>query len=146
MYPESEWLEYTKEFFSDTAVFQFMGAQIVSLAHGKSTVKLYVKKEFGNTWRHMHGGCLEVLADFAMGSALRTLQYNIVTVESSTNFIAPVFLGEELTAYGNLVHEGHKIILGEVAIVNEKDRLVARGKATFMKLGEAVMEETAPAR
>lgn len=138
-YDEAQWLAYTRDFFTHTPVFQFMGAEIAALATGRSVVKMKVRPEFGNTWNNMHGGCMAVLADFAMGLALRTLRYNIVTVELGMNFIAPAVVGEELTAEGKLVHQGKKIFLAEATISERGERLVAKAKATFMALGRADM-------
>lgn len=138
-YDEAQWLAYTRDFFAHTPVFQFMGAEIVDLATGRAVVKMRVRPEFGNTWNNMHGGCMAVLADFAMGLALRTLPYNIVTVEFGMNFIAPASVDEELTAVGSLVHRGKKILLAEAVIRKGDERLVARAKATFMALSRASM-------
>ena len=134
---EAQWLAHIEDSFAHTPVFQFMGAEIADLAVGRSVVKMKVRPEFRNTWNNMHGGCLAVLADFAMGLALRTLPYNIVTVEFGMNFIAPALVGEELTAVGSLVHKGTKILLAEATLTKDNERLVARAKATFMALSRA---------
>jgi uncharacterized protein (TIGR00369 family) len=140
-YTNEEWMPYIKEHFSNIPVFRFMGVDVEHVEYGKAVLRLPIREEFSNTWHNIHGGCLAMFADMGMGVALRTLQYKIVTVECKVNFIAPAKLGDVLLAYGKLVHMGKKILLGEVEIVNQDNRLIARGNGTFMILSTAVMEK-----
>ncbi len=130
------WPEFIKDHFATVAFFQFMGASVVSASHGKATVKLPIKPQYSNSYGISHGGITAALVDMAAGVALRTLKLRVVTVDTSTNYFAPVKLTDELIAEAQLVHGGRTILHAEVKVFNQEKQLVAEGKATYCVLGD----------
>ena len=131
-----DWPEFIKEHFSTLPFFKFMEATVLSTARGTASIKIPMKAEYSNTYGIVHGGVVTALVDMAAGVALRTLKYRIVTVEVSTTYLKPVALEDELRAEATLVQEGRKILHADVDVFNQKDILVARGKAIYFVRGE----------
>jgi uncharacterized protein (TIGR00369 family) len=114
-----------------------LGIEPVSVAPGQSEVRMPVNLErFANPMGTLHGGVLSDLADLAMGIAYAaTLQdgESLTTVELAINFLRPV-RGGTLTATARLVQRGRTIGLLECDVTNERGKLVARAKSTYMTL------------
>jgi uncharacterized protein (TIGR00369 family) len=99
---------------------------------------LVVKEELTQNAGVAHGGVTASLVDSAVGLALCTMlrsQELITTVELKVNYIAPAKPGL-LIARGKILHKGNHIAVGEGVVKDRAGRLVAKGSATYMVLGD----------
>jgi acyl-CoA thioesterase len=60
----------------------------------------------------------------------------ITTVDLNVNFIAPARLGV-LRTRGRILHKGKRVAVGDAEVRDEKDRLISKGSATYMILGNS---------
>jgi uncharacterized protein (TIGR00369 family) len=96
-----------------------------------------VSKELTQNAGFAHGGVSTSLIDSAVGLALCTMidrRDLITTIDLQVNFLAPAKPGL-LTARGEIIHKGKRIAVGDAKVTDEKGRLVSKGTATYMILG-----------
>lgn len=87
------------------------------------------------TPRAAHGGVITSLMDAALGvaglSAVCENDKVVSTLEMSTHFLAPAFLGDSLTANATVISTGNRILVIEAKIFNQNSQLIATGNGTF---------------
>lgn len=117
-------------------VAQLVGFKIAAVKEGECTIEFEAKKSHANPTGSLHAGILSVIGDSAMalayGSTLE-LDESFATVEMKINYLRPVWEGK-LLAIGRIVQKGKTIGLVEFDIINDEEKLVARGSGTFMTL------------
>jgi uncharacterized protein (TIGR00369 family) len=72
----------------------------------------------------------------AAGVALRTLKLTVVTVETSTSYLAPIPLSGVLRAEARTLHQGRRILHAEVSVFTPEGVLAAVGRAIYTVTGE----------
>lgn len=77
-----------------------------------------------------HGGYIFGLADTAAGIAAMTNGGNVVTVDSTINYIKPA-KGSRITAKAKSIKTGKTISVYEVEIIDENEELIAKATITF---------------
>lgn len=82
-----------------------------------------------------HGAVAFALLDTAMGMAIRTLNRNVVTLNSNINYIAVSALGDTLRAEAQVVDYGKKIIICDSQAYNQDGQLIAIARGTFYDKG-----------
>jgi uncharacterized protein (TIGR00369 family) len=91
------------------------------------------KQDLTHPYGIVHGGAIASLADSAVAMALIglvELNDRITTIEFKINFFVPVDKGE-LQAHAKIIHQGSKTAVGDVEVINEKGKLVAKIIATY---------------
>ena len=84
----------------------------------------------------VQGGIIVTLADYAFHRAVRSVvppEQAAVTVELKLNFIAPAREGE-LIATAHIINQGRRLVIGEMEVTDQDQRLIARGLGTYMLL------------
>lgn len=81
-----------------------------------------------------HGGVLMSLADTAMGASCLTVNKKVVTLNMNINCIKAVSEGTKILAYGKLLHNGARTVVGECRITDETGVLYAQAQGTFFVL------------
>ncbi len=130
---KEKYLEQVKDPVNGSPYYQLLGIEIVKMKKGRATLQLRFRKELTHALGRMHGGAIASLADSAVAMALITLvdpSDRITTIEFKINFVAPVDTGK-LTAQAKILHRGGKTAVGDVAVLNEKGKLVAKVMATY---------------
>ena len=119
--------------------YKHLGIKLTKLAWGRSELRLVVGKQLTQDTGIAHGGVAASLVDSVVGLALLTMLRShepIATVELKVNFIQPAEPGL-LIAEGKILHRGNQIAVGDGLIRDRKGRLVAKGTATYMVLGNS---------
>ncbi|PWA07799.1 PaaI family thioesterase [Pueribacillus theae] len=114
--------------------WKFIGLREVELRDGTARIELPVKEELLQRRGTVHGGVIASLIDASVGASIRSLLSNnqsAATVEMKVNYIRPG-VGNLLIGKGKVVSLGKTIAVGEAKIVNESDKVIASGMATFM--------------
>src|SRR6202045_3598721 len=94
----------------------FMGMKVTHLSKDKVEAEIFVREELNNRFGAMHGGAVMALADNLGGTATfanlpeggRT-----ATIESKTNFFAPIPIGGPARAAGTPLHAGPTTMVGQ---------------------------------
>jgi 1,4-dihydroxy-2-naphthoyl-CoA hydrolase len=106
----------------------FMGMKITHLSRDKITAEIFVREELNNRFGAMHGGAVMALADNLGGTATfanlpeggRT-----ATIESKTNFFAPIPVGDTAYAECTPLHRGRTTMVWQTRITRSDGRLCA---------------------
>ncbi|MBW7867958.1 MAG: PaaI family thioesterase [Brumimicrobium sp.] len=105
------------------------------LEEGKCKYVIEIKEKHLATPIAAHGGVVAGVIDGTMGVAALTVagrSGNVVsTVDLHINYLKPVKLGDVLTAHGEVVSAGKRLIYAEASVVNQNNVLVAKAGGTF---------------
>jgi uncharacterized protein (TIGR00369 family) len=107
---------------------EFMGMKITHLSRDKIEAELFVREELNNRFGAMHGGAVMALADNLGGTATfanlpdggRT-----ATIESKTNFFAPIPVGDTAHAECTPLHRGRTTMVWQTRITRNDGKLCA---------------------
>lgn len=125
------------EKLSDTGspAWALMGLEVGAFGEGASEVLMSVRDDFLNHGGVCHGGFIGMLADSAMGRAMRTVLpegERHFSFDLKLNFISPANLGERLRAFGKVLHAGRRTGVAECRVETSEGRLVATATASFI--------------
>ncbi len=112
-------------------IHQTLGMRLTYLGQGAAGIKINPGMELTTIRGRLHGGISGTLADTAMGWAFITLGYTCVTMDMYTNYFAPSFAEDELTAEGKVIHLGKRSGVAEASLYNGQGELVAVSRGTF---------------
>jgi uncharacterized protein (TIGR00369 family) len=113
--------------------YRLLGMEVKEIREGESRIEMPFKQDLTHPYGIAHGGAIASLADSAVAMALIDLvdpEDRITTIEFKINFFASVNKGE-LEAHAKIIHKGSKTAVGDVEVVNEKGKLVAKLVATY---------------
>jgi 1,4-dihydroxy-2-naphthoyl-CoA hydrolase len=107
---------------------KMIGVKIVSYSEEKVEAELKIAEHHSNRGGAMHGGAIMTLADTIGGLATTAnLEdgYGTVTIESKTNFLAAVPVGDTARAVCTPLHRGRTTMVWETRISRGDGRLAA---------------------
>ncbi len=122
--------------------FDLLSMEMKSLGRGESHLEVTLDRKHLQPYGLVHGGVCASLIDACVYWAVYADIEEIVgltTVEMKLNYLAPVSEGI-LIGRGRSIKAGKKICLGEAAIVDRRERLVAHGTSTLMILDALEIE------
>ncbi len=108
---------------------------LTELGPKEAAMELEVQDIHINPRNIAHGAVAYALIDTAMGMAIRTLNRNVVTLQSSMNHTSIAVLGDKLFTKAKVIEYGKKIIIAEGEVYNQKGELVAISRGTFYDKG-----------
>ena len=106
----------------------FMGMKITHLSKDKVEAEMPMREEFNNRFGTMHGGAIMALADNLGGTAtFANLKEGerTATLESKTNFFAPIPVGDIARAECTPLHRGRTTMVWQTKITRKDGRLCA---------------------
>lgn len=119
----------------DAKLDYFLGLEVVEVHEGKVILKSNTTDSHQNVNGVIHGGVLATIADIAMGVSCITLKKRVVTLDMNIGYIKNVPVGSTITAIGEVVTNGRKIMRTSCEIYHE-DLLLTKVHATFYVTGE----------
>lgn len=117
--------DYVKNLFNGCSVGKLIGIEISEVREGYAKGSLLLKKEHINVFGSAHGGIIFTLADQVGGACGNTVGKKSVLIESSIQYLKPVFDGSRIYAEACLVHKGKKIGRIDIKVFNEKSEDIA---------------------
>lgn len=126
-------LKKVKEITNRSPFYQLLGMKVLEIQDGTCRIEMPFRKKLTHPYGIIHGGAIASLADSAVAMALISLvkpSDRITTIEFKINFLIPIRQGK-LTAQAQIIHKGSKTAVGEVAVINEYGKLVAKVMATY---------------
>jgi uncharacterized protein (TIGR00369 family) len=126
-------LEQVIKVANSSPYYRLLGMEVKEIKEGKSRIEMPFKKDLTHPYGITHGGAIASLADSAVAMALIDLvgpKDRITTIEFKINFIASINKGK-LEAHAKIIHKGSQTAVGDVEVVNEKGKLVAKLVATY---------------
>lgn len=127
--------EHMRKSLEDAPINQLLGIEAQLLAPGYAEIRLVADKRHTNPIGLIHGGIPFIIADAAMGNAIRGLGMVGVTADISTAFTAAAKRGDTLVAKGKVLKAGKNMIFAE-AYVYSGDNLIVHCKGTFYKISD----------
>lgn len=131
-----DWPAFIKDHFATVPFLRHMDVTVEETAEGSAVLSLPLRPEYANSYGISHGGIAALLVDMAAGVALRTLKLTVVTVETTTVYLAPLPLEGRARAEARTLHRGRRILHAEVSVFAPDGRLAAIGRAIYTVTGE----------
>lgn len=111
-----------------SAVARTLGLTFTHLSRDRITAELPAREELANRKNILSGGILMALADILGGTAASANLppgAGTTTIESKTNFFAPVELGDTVFAECTPLHRGRTTMVWQTCITRGDGKLVA---------------------
>ncbi len=127
------YLEQVIQVANRSPYYRLLGMEVKEIREGESRIEMFFKQDLTHPYGIAHGGAIASLADSAVAMALIDLvdpRDRIATIEFKINFFASVDKGK-LEAHAKIIHKGSKTAVGDVEVVDEKGKLVAKLLATY---------------
>jgi uncharacterized protein (TIGR00369 family) len=105
-----------------------LGMKVVEATRDRVIAELHVREELANRNGGLHGGAVMALADNIGGTATflnLPLGAGTTTIESKTNFIAAVPLGDTIRAECTPLHRGRTTMVWQTRILRGDGKLAA---------------------
>src|SRR5690606_23590082 len=112
-----------------------LGVRSSAVDRGSASFTVEIKEMHARTMGIAHGGLVATLLDSALGCASWTLApagHHVVTVQLNINYIRPGWIGEILTATGEVRHAGQMTSVARGEVRTQQNALVASASGTFM--------------
>jgi uncharacterized protein (TIGR00369 family) len=107
---------------------ELMGMKITQVSRDKVVAELFVRDELENRMGVLHGGAIMAFADNLGGTAtMANLPpgARTSTIESKTNFFAPIPIGDTAHAECTPLHRGRTTMVWQTRITRNDGRLCA---------------------
>ena len=125
--------------YAHDAVAQSLGVRIASIAPGKATLTMPVRKDMINSIAICHGEFIVSLADTALAFASHSDNQRSVVSSLTIDFVSPARYQDTLTACAKQMTHTAKISIYDVCIYNQHEGLIAVLRGRVHKLGEPVL-------
>ena len=114
---------------------RLLGLQLVDVRPGHVRMSMRVTREMLNAQHVCHGGVIFSLADSSFGYASNSHNQRALAASCSIEFLAPVQLGDELTAEAQETAHVGRTRIYSVRVTNQRNELVAlfSGKSATVK-------------
>lgn len=112
---------------------KWLGISVVEINDGYSKIQMTVRPEMINGLGTVHGGIAFSFADSAFAFACNNRNILSVALDTSINFIKPIFVGDVLTAEAKEIHNGRSTGLYHITITNQDNYTVALFKGTCFR-------------
>ena len=121
------------------AFSNWLGIGIIELKEGYSKITMTVRAEMLNGLGVVHGGIAFSLGDSAFAFACNSRNNLSLALDTSINFLKPVYVDDVLIAEATEIHNGKSTGLYLIKITNQKDQTVAIFKGTCFRTGRLVV-------
>ena len=113
---------------------KYAGVLVTDMREGYAKAELEIGPGHMNPIGSVHGGCLYTLADVSGGAAAASFGRKLTTLNSSFEFLRPCINQKKLVSEAVMVKGGKRILVFEVKIRDDEDRLICMGTFSFMYL------------
>lgn len=101
---------------------------------GYARAHIDIKQIHYNPFGAIHGGCLFTLADEAGGYAAKYSGASAVTLDANIHFLNPALGVTRLNAEATLLKKGKRVLVFEVSIFDQDDKLLVKGTFSYMAI------------
>ena len=123
-----------------------LGIHVVSVAPGRSVLRMVVRREMLNGHDMGHGGMTFTLADTAFAYACNSHNQSAVAQTAQVTFLRPTRAGDVLTATAEEISLGRRSGIYDVTVVNQRDEKVAVFRGNSATIGSTLVPEAPLAR
>lgn len=115
-----------------------MGMTVTEVSDGYARVEMDIDERHGNPIGSVHGGVIFALADTAGGVAATSKGSFVTTVTSDINYLNPAIGVKKLIATTRELKVGKNVLVYDVTIRDEKDKVIAESRMTYYSLHKEV--------
>ncbi|WP_224813549.1 hydroxyphenylacetyl-CoA thioesterase PaaI [Hasllibacter sp. MH4015] len=119
----------------------WVGMEIVEIDEGRATLTLSIREDHCNGHGIGHGGVTFMLADSAFAFACNSRNVATVAQHNSISFLAPVRLGDTLTADAREITQSGRSGITDVTVTNQDGVIVAEFRGASRAIGGHLFEE-----
>jgi acyl-CoA thioesterase len=133
---DEKYLRELRERIDRSAFHGWVGISVGDVANGSAELVLDLQPHHFNPQGIVHGGVISLMADTAIGLALRSrLQAGLThrTAQLNVHFLAST-KGGRVVAKGRALHSGQRMGYGEAEVYDGDGKLLSRASATFIIL------------
>lgn len=120
----------------------WLGVEVVALGPGTCTVRATIRREMLNGFGVCHGGVTYSLADSALAFASNTHGRVTMSVENGISYVAPVALGDVLTAVAVEEGVGGRLAFYRVTVRAQQGTVVALFRGTVYRTQRELLSES----
>ena len=117
--------------YKKTPYFKNIPCEIEDIDEGIVRFSMDIEEKFCNYRGIASGGILAAFCDTLMGTASRTLGYQVTTLEINMNYIRQVSKGQHIIGLGEVIHHGGKTVVVSCELYDEEGKIVVKGRASF---------------
>lgn len=104
---------------------------IVYLDKGRAGLRMEPELKYTtHDWR-LHGGVVATLLDIAMHAAIHTLGLMCLTLDLTTNYLAPAACQDGLNVEGVVLNVGKSVSVAEANLYDNQGKLLATARGSF---------------
>jgi acyl-CoA thioesterase len=130
------------EFMMQNDLFsKWLGISLLEINDGYSKIQMTVRSEMINGLGTVHGGIAFSFADSAFAFACNNRNILSVALDTSINFIKPIFVGDVLIAEAKEIHNGRSTGLYHITITNQDENVVAIFKGTCFRTEKLLINQ-----
>ena len=118
---------------------KWLGIELVAIKEGYSQIRMVVRNEMINGLGVVHGGIAFSFADSCFAFACNSRNILSLALDTSINFIKPVYVGDVLFAEAIEIHNGRSTGLYQISITNQYSNLVAIFKGTCYRTNKSIL-------
>ena len=119
---------------------QMLGIRLVEIDEGYARCEMPIKEEYNNPNDSVHGGVIFTLADCVSGYAASTHGMRCTTLDSTISYLKPALNAKMLYGEAREVKYGKTVLVYDVSVTDDQDRLIARSTFTYYNLGVPIPE------
>lgn len=119
----------------------WVGMEIVEVDEGRATLRLRIREDHCNGHGIGHGGVTFMLADSAFAFACNSRNAATVAQHNSISYLAPVRLGDTLTADAREISLSGRSGITDVTVTNQDGKTVAAFRGASRTIGGTLFEE-----
>lgn len=136
------WLKtHLLDVYRHSSYAEFLRMEILDLSEGETAVSMAVRREHTNLSRILHGGAVSSLLEMAMNLACFSLGRRAMVLGFNANFLGGAKEGETVRAVAKVLHSGRSTMVVEGSILNGQEKLLAKGRGTFLAMGPFTPED-----
>lgn len=133
--------EIVDHMIREDAFSRWLGIGILEIREGYAKTRMTVRPEMMNGLGVVHGGIAFSLADSTFAFACNNRNKLSLALDTSINFLKPVFPGDTLIGETAELHNGLSTGLYQVIIKNQHENTVAIFKGTCFRTNKPVVKE-----
>lgn len=117
---------------------QKIGMYVMEITNEYVKMEMDIDESHGNPIGSVHGGVIFALADSAGGVAALSHGSYVTTVSGNINYLNPAIKVKKLIATTKELKVGKKILVYDVTITDENERVIAETRMTYYSLQKPV--------
>jgi uncharacterized protein (TIGR00369 family) len=133
---DERYMEELRERVARSPFHGWVGIRLARVEPGESELTLDLEPHHFNPQKIVHGGIISLMADTAIGVALRSrLRPGLThrTAQLNVHFLRSADSGR-VVAKGRALHSGKRMGYGEADVMDDAGKVLARASATFIVL------------